>query len=132
MNKILNVKNFYIIIFLLSIFSLSSAIYIEYALSINPCMLCLYQRIPYIVAIFLCLFGYLNLKKTLWIYLLTFNFLLSLILSGYHVGIENNIFPESIEVCMNSEKDKKEQANDSSDAQNINRFNSKGKRKKRK
>ena len=94
MNKILNVKNFYIIIFLLSIFSLSSAIYIEYALSINPCMLCLYQRIPYIVAIFLCLFGYSNLKKTLWIYLLTFNFLLSLILSGYHVGIENNIFPE--------------------------------------
>ena len=45
---------------------------------------------------------------------------------------KNNIFPESIEGCMNSEKDKKEQANDSSDSQNINRFNSKGKRKKRK
>ena len=43
---------------------------------------------------FFCFFGYLNLKKTLWIYFLTFNFLLSLILSGYHVGIENDIFAE--------------------------------------
>ena len=94
MNKILNAKNFYTIIALLSILSLSSAIYIEYVLNVNPCTLCLYQRIPYIISIFLCFCGYLNLKKTLWMYFLTFNFLLSLILSGYHVGIENNIFSE--------------------------------------
>ena len=94
MNKILNAKNFYTIIALLSILSLSSAIYIEYVLNVNPCRLCLYQRIPYIISIFLCFCGYLNLKKTLWMYFLTFNFLLSLILSGYHVGIENNIFAE--------------------------------------
>ena len=94
MKKILNAKNFYIIIALLSVLSLSSAIYIEYVLNVNPCTLCLYQRIPYIISIFLCFCGYLNLKKTLWMYFLTFNFLLSLILSGYHVGIENNIFAE--------------------------------------
>ena len=94
MNKILNAKNFYTIIALLSILSLSGAIYIEYVLNVNPCTLCLYQRIPYIISIFLCFCGYLNLKKPLWMYFLTFNFLLSLILSGYHVGIENNIFAE--------------------------------------
>ncbi len=94
MNKILNAKNFYTIVAVLSILSLSSAIYIEYVLNVNPCRLCLYQRIPYIISIFLCFCGYLNLKKTLWMYFLTFNFLLSLILSGYHVGIENNIFAE--------------------------------------
>ena len=63
MNKILNAKNFYFIIALLSILTLSSAIYIEYVLNVNPCKLCLYQRIPYIISIFLCFFGYLNLKK---------------------------------------------------------------------
>ena len=36
----------------------------------------------------------------MWLYLLTFTFLLSSILSGYHVGIENNIFYESA-VCTN-------------------------------
>ena len=94
MNKILNAKNFYTIIALLSILSLSGAIYIEYVLGVKACKLCLYQRIPYMVAIFLCFFGYSNLKKPLWIYLITFNFLLSLILAGYHSGIENNLFPE--------------------------------------
>ena len=34
------------------------------------------------------------LKKPLWIYLVIFNFLLSIILAGYHSGIENNLFPE--------------------------------------
>ena len=94
MNKNLVIKNFYFIVALLSIFTLASAIYIEYVLGVKACKLCLYQRIPYMVAIFLCFFGYSNLKKPLWIYLITFNFLLSLILAGYHSGIENNLFPE--------------------------------------
>ena len=94
MNKNLVIKNFYFIVALLSIFTLASAIYIEYVLGVKACKLCLYQRIPYMIAIFLCFFGYSNLKKPLWIYLITFNFLLSLILAGYHSGIENNLFPE--------------------------------------
>ena len=94
MNKISSLKNFYFILALLSIFTLASAIYIEHVLGIKACKLCLYQRIPYMVAIFLCFFGYSNLKKPLWIYLLTLNFLLSLILAIYHSGIENNLFPE--------------------------------------
>ena len=94
MNKNLVIKNFYFIVALLSIFTLASAIYIEYVLGVKACKLCLYQRIPYMIAIFLCFFGYSNLKKPLWIYLLTLNFLLSLILAIYHSGIENNLFPE--------------------------------------
>tara|TARA_B100000965_G_scaffold378565_1_gene373596 strand:+ start:120 stop:599 length:480 start_codon:yes stop_codon:yes gene_type:complete len=94
MNKILTLKNFYFIIALLSFFTLASAIYIEYVLGVKACKLCLYQRAPYMVAILLCFFGYSNLKKPLWIYLLAFNFLVSLILAGYHSGIENNLFPE--------------------------------------
>ena len=36
----------------------------------------------------------------MWLYFLILTFLLSSILSGYHVGIENNIFHES-KVCTN-------------------------------
>ena len=94
MNKLLKLKNIYLLIAAISIFTLLSAVYIEYILGVKPCILCLYQRVPYIIAIFLCFFGYYNLKNKLWIYLLVITFLISAILSGYHVGIENNVFNE--------------------------------------
>tara|TARA_B100001540_G_C15549737_1_gene525299 strand:- start:180 stop:659 length:480 start_codon:yes stop_codon:yes gene_type:complete len=94
MNKFLNNKNFYLAIALFSIFTLLSAVYVEYVLGAKPCKLCIYQRIPYIVAIFLCFFGYSNLKKNIWIYLVSLTFLISFLISGYHTGIENNIFDE--------------------------------------
>ena len=94
MKKNFFLRNFYLVVALLSIFTLISAVYIEYSLGVKPCKLCLYQRVPYIAAIFICFFGYSNLKKNLWIYLLSLTFLVSLILSGYHAGIENNIFSE--------------------------------------
>ena len=94
MNKLLKLKNIYLLISAISIFTLLSAVYIEYILGVKPCILCLYQRAPYIIAIFLCFFGYYNLKNKLWIYLLVTTFLISAILSGYHVGIENNVFNE--------------------------------------
>ena len=94
MNKLLKLKNIYLLISVISIFTLLSAVYIEYILGVKPCILCLYQRVPYIIAIFFCFFGYYNLKNKLWIYLLVITFLISAILSGYHVGIENNVFNE--------------------------------------
>ena len=94
MNKLLILKNIYLLISAISIFTLLSAVYIEYILGVKPCILCLYQRVPYIIAIFFCFFGYYNLKNKLWIYLLVITFLISAILSGYHVGIENNVFNE--------------------------------------
>ena len=94
MNKLLKLKNVYLLISAISNFTLLSAVYIEYILGVKPCILCLYQRAPYIIAIFLCFFGYYNLKNKLWIYLLVTTFLISAILSGYHVGIENNVFNE--------------------------------------
>ena len=87
-------KLFFPIIFLISILIILSALYIEYVLSIPACKLCLYQRIPYITAIIICFFGYFFSKNSMWIYLLVLTFLSSFVISGYHVGIENNIFME--------------------------------------
>ena len=89
-----NQNLFYSIILFISIFSISSALYIEHVMSIPACKLCLYQRVPYIISIILCFFGYFFSKNNMWIYLLVLTFLSSFIISGYHVGIENNIFME--------------------------------------
>ena len=94
MEKILTIKKFYLVIFLISIISLLGAVFIENVLEQNPCRLCLYQRIPYLISIFICFFGFNYYKNFLWMYLLLILFIISTILSGYHVGIENGIFEE--------------------------------------
>ncbi len=96
MNKLFTLNKIYLLISAISIVTLLAAVYIEYVLGVRPCILCLYQRVPYILAIFLCFFGYHNLENKLWIYLLVITFLVSSVLSGYHVGIENNIFKEFV------------------------------------
>ena len=94
MEKILTIKKFYLVIFLISIISLLGAVFIENVLEQSPCRLCLYQRIPYLISIFICFFGFNYYKNFLWMYLLLILFIISAILSGYHVGIENSIFQE--------------------------------------
>ena len=94
MEKILTIKKFYLLIFLISIISLLGAVFIENVLDQSPCRLCLYQRIPYLISIFICFFGFNYYKNFLWMYLLLILFIISAILSGYHVGIENSIFEE--------------------------------------
>ena len=64
-----------------------------------PCKLCLYERIPYFLAILLIikiLFFKKYEKVTLLLLILVFIF--SAILAFYHVGIEQGIFEESF-VC---------------------------------
>ena len=87
-------RNFYLIIFCISVASISTAIYIEHVLEYKPCKLCIYQRIPYIISIFISFLGYNYFKNNTWLYLLLIIFLSSSLLSGYHVGIENNFINE--------------------------------------
>ncbi len=102
MKRILEIKKFYSLVLFICIISLISAVYIEYIMEQKPCKLCIYQRLPYLFAIFICFFGYNFYKNFLWIYLLIITFFISTILSGYHVGIENNIFSEFSGCTSNS------------------------------
>ena len=94
MKNFFEIKKFYTIIFIISLFSLLMALYIEFFLGYSPCKLCIYQRIPYLVAIFLTLIGVNYSKNLIWLYALLIVFFSSFILSGYHVGIEQEIFEE--------------------------------------
>ena len=101
MGKSLTIKKFYLVILAVSIISLISAVYIEYVLNQTPCKLCLYQRIPYVIAIFIAFFGFNYSNNFFWMYLLILIFISNVVLSGYHVGIENSIF-EEFSSCSNT------------------------------
>ena len=94
MNIFLNKKKFYIFIFIYSLSAIFFALYVEYILQYAPCKLCLYQRIPYVVAIFISFIGYNYFKNKKILILILIVFSASSLISGYHYGIENNIFEE--------------------------------------
>ena len=62
----------------------------------------MYQRIPYIIAIFISFIGYNYFKNDKILFLIIITFLLSVLISGYHYGVENNIFEEYSGCTSNS------------------------------
>ena len=87
------------IIFLVSVIALISAFVIEYILGHQPCDLCLFERVPYLLAIIIILFNYqFNQFEKFFILLLLIVFLIGAILSLYHLGIEQGFIQESV-VC---------------------------------
>ena len=95
----LRVETFIKIIFLISLVSIISAYFIEYVLGHQPCNLCLIERIPYGLTVVLIILNHILIKnKRFIILLLILVFSFSLIISLYHLGIEQGIFEEST-VC---------------------------------
>jgi len=87
------------IIFLVSILALISAFFIEYILGHQPCNLCIFERIPYLLSIIIILFNFkFNQFEKFFILLLSIVFLFGTILSIYHLGIEQGFIQESL-VC---------------------------------
>ena len=94
MTIFLNKKNFYKFIFIYSVLAILFALYVEFILNFKPCTLCIYQRMPYIGAIFISFLGYNYYNNDRFLILTIIIFSISVIISGYHFGIENNIFKE--------------------------------------
>ena len=94
-----NKKNIFRVIFLISLFTLIFAHFIEYVLGHQPCNLCLIERIPYMGALIIILFNlkFNHLEKYL-ILALVFIFLAGTLISLYHLGIEQGLITESL-VC---------------------------------
>jgi len=88
--------NKYLIFILFFIFiALISAYFIQYSLGYQPCKLCIYERIPYFLSIFLLIAILLNLKyRKITLLILSIVFLCGAFLSFYHFGIEQGFFSE--------------------------------------
>ncbi len=97
-----NRKNLYLIILLLSLISIMSALYVEFILGYKPCKLCIYQRLPYLAAIFISFIGLFYFKNENILIILVLIFTLSALISGYHFGIENRFF-EEFSSCTNKQ-----------------------------
>ena len=89
--------DFYLrLILVISLVSIISAYFIEYALGHQPCNLCLIERIPYGLSIILISLNYFFKKnKKFIILLLILIFFFSFAISVYHLGIEQGLFEES-------------------------------------
>ena len=93
----LSKKNLFTGIFLISFIALISAYFIEYILGHQPCNLCVYERIPYFLAILIVLINYKYNKLEKYLILsLAIIFLIATILSIYHLGIEQGFIQESL------------------------------------
>ena len=93
----LSKKNLLIAVFLISFIALISAYFIEYILGHQPCNLCVYERIPYFLAILIVLINYKYNKLEKYLILsLAIIFLIATILSLYHLGIEQGFIQESL------------------------------------
>jgi len=92
-------ENFFQILFILSILILGTAFVIEYFFGYMPCNLCKIERIPYGLSIIILIVNY-NFKGNQIFYsvLLMLVFSFSIIISIYHLGIEQGFFEEST-VC---------------------------------
>ena len=86
------------LIFILALlsFSLIGAYTIEYGLGYKPCKLCIYQRVPYFLSIFLILNILItNRYVRSSLFLLAFVSLCGSALAFYHFGIEQGFFSET-------------------------------------
>ena len=88
---------FLIVIFAVILLTITSALIIQYWLGHEPCKLCLYQRIPYFLAILLIIkiFFFKKYEK-ITLLILTLIFVGSTALAFYHFGIEQGFFSESL------------------------------------
>ncbi|MEI7668929.1 MAG: disulfide bond formation protein B [Pseudomonadota bacterium] len=79
---------------IISIISLLAAFIAQYGFALAPCELCLFQRVPYALVIFLAALG---LKKPAWqkiiINLIMLVFLSGGLLAAYHAGVEKHLLP---------------------------------------
>ena len=93
------VKKIYLSILFISILALISAYFIEYFLGYQPCNLCLLERIPYALSIIIILANFkFKFNDTSILLVLIIIFVVSALLSIYHLGIEQGLIEESF-VC---------------------------------
>lgn len=84
--------------------ALSIAFLSQYAYGLQPCELCLYQRVPYAAAILVCILGIAfgrshSVANRLFLGLTALSFLADAVAAGYHTGVERHWWKSFLEGC---------------------------------
>ncbi len=95
----MTIKNTIILLLVSAIFALLGAYVSQYFFGLKPCILCIYQRIPFFAIIFICLFALFfrnrKLEKLIQqsaIFLSIILLLINACVALYHVGVEKKLF----------------------------------------
>ena len=96
-------RKLFLTLLIFKVLIILSAIYIEYILKVPACNLCLYQRIPYYLSILILFYIVFN-KSTNIIPIISLAILMfvNIVLSIYHVGVEQQIISEPMLCRSNS------------------------------
>ena len=103
----INFKNeiYLLFLFILSLFVLVIAYFIQYIFGYQPCNLCIIERVPYALAIIILIFNhYFKKDQIFYTVLLLLVFSFSFLISVYHLGIEQGFIEEST-VCASTNVD---------------------------
>lgn len=95
----------HIFLFVYSILAISSAYVAQYYFDLEPCILCLYQRIPYFAVIILSFVSFFlkGIPKLIVIALCGLLILTGGAIATYHVGVESGKF-QMTEGCANNDE----------------------------
>ena len=99
----LNSKISFLLITITSFIALAAAFIAEGFLELEPCILCIYQRYPFALGLFLGLVG-LALRKRICavraiLAVTSINFFLNSALAFYHTGVEQHWWKSAVEGC---------------------------------
>lgn len=79
---------------LVSLGALAAALIAQYGFDLKPCVLCVYQRIPYVIALTLGIMGFFLARRTRmeWLFVLGagVTFLAGAGIAAFHVGVEQH------------------------------------------
>ena len=86
-------NNWLNILFILSIIAITSALVAEFLFNLAPCKMCLKQRHPYYIIIFLVILSYIfRQTKNIWLFIFSqIALLYGFFYAVWHVGIEQKI-----------------------------------------
>lgn len=90
-----------------SIAALSTAFTSQYVFDLWPCVLCLYQRWPYVAVIIIAIIGLMVRRRTgdgLFLVLCAIGFAVTASIGGYHVGVEQGWWEGSAECVGDTSK----------------------------
>ena len=96
-------QNLFLTLLIFKVLIILSAIYIEYILKVPACNLCLYQRVPYYLSILILFYiVFNNSTNIIPIISLAILMFVNIVLSIYHVGVEQQIIAEPMLCRSNS------------------------------
>ena len=97
-----NIKKFYfLLVFTVSLAVISGAYILEFFYNFPPCELCIYQRVPYFLILFICIISFFVKYNNIHFYSIFFLFFTSFLIASFHSLVERGIIEYS-SACTSS------------------------------